>query len=300
MRNGIISFIIHFALALRNYSIPRTLILMLIILRSRIFRNLEEVKLNCTLQENENATTSMAPYLCEVRDIDISNIENIQLSLDFEFDSQDNFTLVGITPLAKRYMNNLEKVGNQFDFLLNSSVYILDHCIANKTQNKLNIQGEIQDTQLNYNSNDIVLQVNQDSENVTNLNINCDMNKIKINNYSLDCNVNKNFKGNLQSAISFIDQDILLLNFDSYNATITEEEENIEENIEQNGIYYRKKKNKNLGAGAIVAIIIASVIALGAVLATSYYFYRKYKNNNHTIVETSTMSALDKKSISIN
>ena len=86
MRNGIISFIIHFALALRNYSIPRTLILMLIILRSRIFRNLEEVKLNCTLQENENATTSMAPYLCEVRDIDISNIENIQLSLDFEFD----------------------------------------------------------------------------------------------------------------------------------------------------------------------------------------------------------------------
>ena len=83
-------------------------------------------------------------------------------------------------------MNNLEKVGNQFDFLLNSSIYILDHCIANKTQNKLNIQGEMQDTQLNVNSNDIVLQVNQDSENVTNLNINCDMNKIKINNYSLD------------------------------------------------------------------------------------------------------------------
>ena len=64
-----------------------------------------------------------------------------------------NFTLVGITPLAKMFMNNLEEIGNQFDFLLNSTIYIyiLDHCIADKYQTKLDIIGEIRNSRCSTN-----------------------------------------------------------------------------------------------------------------------------------------------------
>ena len=86
MRNNIISFIIYFALRLRTLSVARKLILILMILRNEALKNLEEIKVTRTLIENMD--TSMAPYFCEIKDLIISNIKNIQLSTNFEFNSQ--------------------------------------------------------------------------------------------------------------------------------------------------------------------------------------------------------------------
>ena len=96
--------------------------------------------------------------------------------------------------------------------------------------------------------------------------IECDINNIILQSYLLYCKSNETFEADLQSAISFIDDNgILLINFDYYN--------NYNESlikIEDNPVGYKRFFTKNnygkLTPGVIVAIVIILLLAISSII----------------------------------
>ena len=86
----------------------------------------------------------------------------------------------------------------------------------------------------------------------------------------MNCKSNESFKGEIQSAISFIDNnDILLLNF----ADIKESNINIE--ATPNNRKFFMTKGKKLGAGAIVGIIISIIVVIALIVFIIIYLRKK-------------------------
>ena len=275
-------FYIHFTSRTPDFNYPKTVNITVIFDYYRSLRRLEEKKGNCILEEN--GISSNGKYLCTVQS-DNSNIKNVKIFPNLEFDSTDNIIL-HMTPIAKMFINNIQDVKDQFNYLSDAHIYILDYCIQNRyKKNLLNISGEIQDPQPNLNNNmDIVLMINFDSESDSQTEINCTITDIKVKNYSLNCRVNENIEGNFQTAISFIDDDILITYFDSYN-------ESLIYNIKtQGGIRYNyNKKNKGISAGPIVAIVLASLACICALIGFIIVFGKKKVNQKYR--ENSTFNA---------
>ena len=273
------SFFIYF-ISLINSVFPKNLNIQLTIINNPILKLLSDVEGNCTLQGND--ADAKGQYLCQV-ETDTSNIKQIKLKNDFKFESKDNITVSSMTPLAKIYMDNIQNIGDKYDNLTNSTIYILDHSVYSKYGNLLfNITGIINGTQPNITSNNLVLMVNSasDSDDNTQIEVNCNIVDIIGNNYTLNCKSNEEIEGDLQSAISFIDNDILLVNFDEN----TNSEINLKTNITSNtrmGYYSRKNKNTGLNAGAIVGIILACAVPLISVITVMICC----KKTNHDIPE---------------
>ena len=64
--------------------------------------------------------------------------------------------------------------------------------------------------------------INRDSESNLQAEINCSFTDIKLKNYSLNCRINEGMKGDFQTAISFLDDDILVIHNESYYESINE------------------------------------------------------------------------------
>ena len=118
----------------------------------------------------------------------------------------------------------------------------------------------------------------------------CDLSNINENNYyNLNCIAREEFVGNLQSAMSFIDnRDILLINFQDsiqsiINATDTKESDKI----------FFNRSSWGISGGAIAAIIIVSIIVLAAVIAIIIYFLRNKQKNSKELYENSTIRKLE-------
>ena len=76
-------------------------------------------------------------------------------------------------------------------------------------------------------------------------------------------------KGDFQTAISFLDDDILITYFDSYY------ESKIEGVQKKGGIKYNiNKKNKGF-AGAIVAIVLVCIVSIVAIIVILIIFRKK-------------------------
>ncbi len=113
--------------------------------------------------------------------------------------------------------------------------------------------------------------------------LNCSIVDIIDNNYTLNCKretANTNYE--LQNAISYIDDEILLINFD----------EGAKSNIsfESTNIYRRysiSNKSGSLNAGGIIAIILAIIVAIIALIA-AFIFLRKdntkIKNRGESVI----------------
>jgi len=190
-----------------------------------------------------------------------------------------------MTPIVKRFLNNIQELKDQFNYFSNAQIYILDHCIKNRYQtNILKISGEIHDPQPILKNKDIVLMINLDSETNSQAEINCTFTDIKLKNYSLNCRINEDMKGDFQIAISFIGDNILVTFFDSYYESIFEGEE-IKENIK----YNTKKRNKGSSGVIIVAIVLVCIFSIGAIIAILIIFRKnKVKQDNHE--EESTLN----------
>ena len=115
----------------------------------------------------------------------------------------------------------------------------------------------------------------------------CIIDKINESSYSLNCELKDNINGDLQSAISFInDEEILLVNFDSGYSIITTN--NPYEN------YFSKKTSSNdLNSGKIVAIILPIVFVLIAIIGIIIYLKNK-KNNDKNELSSRKESASSK------
>ena len=110
--------------------------------------------------------------------------------------------------------------------------------------------------------------INLESESKITIESNCIIIKIKESSYTLNCKLKDNIKGDLQSAISFInDEEILLIYFDSENSNIT--------TINPYKKYF--SQTSSLKLDEIVAIILPIIFVLAAVIGIIIYL--KYKKN---------------------
>ena len=276
------SFQIHFVPIINN--IYSTLMKVnLTINYNEIIRILEEEEkeIECNLKETNNK--DIISYLCET-EIKNSNIKQIKINTNFNFVNQNNVTIIGSTPIAKMFMNNLQDIDDTYNNLENSTIYILDHSIYNKySSNLYNITGiMIQKPKSNLENKKINLMINHYSDNKIETESICTVIKNDENNYTLNCKSNRNINGDLQSSISFInDEEILLVNFDNgYNNII----------INNPSRRYISKNSNGLKPGAIIAIILPLVFALITAIGVAIYMKKEnITNENKTEIGTETI-----------
>ena len=219
----------------------------------------KEIEIECYLKEKN--ITNIVSFFCET-EIKNSNIKNVKIIPKFNFINQTNITIIGLTPLARMYINNLQDIDDKYDNLENYIVYILDHSIYNKYSTYIyNITGIMnQEPKSKLEGKNINLMINLESEDEISTESSCTIIKNNENSYTLNCESRKNIDGDLQAAISFInDEEILLINFDGgYNSTTT-----INTPYRK---YFLRKSSKGLKSGEIVAIILPIVFVLAAAI----------------------------------
>ena len=249
----------------KNYS--KTLITILEIIYTTYLRGLEEnYNVNCTLVETNNGET--ANYLCEVN-ASTANIKQISLKRVFQFGSGGDSKLVGISPVANIYIDNIQDINDKFSEILSSNptIYILDNSTLYRYKTyKFNIYGKMKDKEPNsaWKNKIINLMINAESEGKETIKeVSCTILDTNKNNYTLNCETNENIKYNVQSATSIIDNDILIINFDTYN---NETYNSILTPENGDNILYYSNKSKGIGAGQIIAIVLVIVVVLIAII----------------------------------
>ena len=127
--------------------------------------------------------------------------------------------------------------------------------------------------------------INIDSEETSVNEINCTITSTTGNNYTINCQPKEDKKYAFQSASSFIDNDILLVNFniDNINGSIPEIQDSDQvEEIQNYHRLFNLRKSSGLNTGSIVGITLASIVALVAVIGTICFFKRKYSKEKHS------------------
>ena len=279
MATSYFTFSIHF-IPLLNSLFSNTLTFPLNVIYNTYLRRLEEVNANCNLGESSE---SMVNYLCRVQ-AETANIKQIKFEPNFKF-SQGNVKIAGTTPLATMSMNNLQNIDDKYSKLLasNPSIYILDNSsFYGYGSNKFNISGTIsgeKPTSISLNK-DLSLMMNlqnNENEEETTKEADCTVTGIKNDKYTLDCTAKEKNKYNLQSAMSIVDNDILLVNIN--NSDGKEDGAVLDPDTAGDVPNYRySKKSGGIGAGAIVGIVLACVAVLVAVI-TAILCLKKNPNN---------------------
>ena len=256
------SFNIYFT-PIRNIIYSNTLIFTIIITYYTNIRSLKELKVNCTLAEIN--TDSKYKYFCKV-EADTYNIKQIKILPDFKFVSQENIKLIGITPFAKIYMDNVQLLDEKFDYIDNSTIYILDNSSYTKyDKNLFDIFGSIKNPQPIFENKDLLVMINVESDKKYYNEAECNITNITGHNYTLFCRSNETFDGDLQSALSFINNgNILIINF-AINNINNSSKINIESKRINNRFYYKNKVGDNISTiivTIVIIIAIASIIGL--------------------------------------
>ena len=236
-------------------------------------RRLENFIANCTLNETNRQTLTY--YNC-IAEIPTANINQIKLR---EFNPENNIKLVGITPLAEMFFDNFLEADKKYGNLFSNKkfIYILNNSTIEKIKSKkIEINGNIDGDKpkIFVKNKDLILIVNTESESETEnktTELNCTVGDIKGDNYTLICNITENIKYDLQNSLSIIDSEILLINFDNNENNVV-----LNETEKLNFRNYRKK-SKGLSTGAIVSIILASIVVVASVIGFAYFGAEKKK-----------------------
>ena len=245
-----ISFYIYF-ISVKNFLFSQKMIFHVLINNNSYLRLLQNYLVECNKVTNDNIKVK---YLCKT-EVTNSDIKRIICLKDFNFINQNNVKVIGITPIAQRYIDNLQNIEDKdlFDY----NIYILNNAINNKYDNNLfNISGIISEKP-NFGLINLILITNAKSENETTTEeeMDCNIVEIKDLNYALNCSAKENINYDIQSSVSFIDNDnILLINFDNNtNSTLT-----IENRENFHGRYYRN--NSGLSSTSLFLILFFSTL----------------------------------------
>ena len=205
----------------------------------------------------------------------------MEIEPDFHFLSPEDVEIIGITPLARMFMENLLLYDDKYDKISDSNVYLMENSVLYKYDTKFNITGQIDDPQPKLDNNSIVLMINllSDEENTTETDVNCNFNNGTGNNYyNLNCTAQEEFEGNLQFSMSFFDNgDILLVFFQDSNMS------NIDINIdtkEKSSRRFYTKNSRGINGGIIAVIVIVSLVAVAGVIAAIYCLRKNSRNMN--------------------
>jgi len=245
-------------------------------------RYLKETEGNCTLQNS--LTEKKLQYLCKIYE-ETKNIKQIKVEPDYYFVSQENVSIIGISPLAKMFMHNIQKLDEKYDSISNLTIYILDNSTYYKYDKLLfNISGAIDGPKPKLDNKNLTLIVNLVLETKIVEEVNCSIMNILKNNYSLDCKANETILCDLQSAISYVDDgDILLINFATNVESIISTEKDIGAKNANKRFYYSKKLS-SIKPGVIAAVIIIFIFVLAAIITMIYYNKKKVKNHIKVVI----------------
>ena len=285
MQTSSFSFMIHF-ISVRNYLHSQFLSFPLIY--NSNLRVLENQNANCTMINSQ----SMTSYLCQVQ-ASTSNIKEIKTEPDFNFLSQNIVSLIGITPLARMFMNNIQNTEDKYNLLLNpnQTIFIIDNSTLYRNgTHQFIISGTLVENKpkTDLKNKNLILMTNIESVgDDVEKEINCTVIDVINNNYTLTCRAKENIRYDLQSSISFIDKGIILINYDK---VIQGNETIFYPQIETKGSrYYHYNKSRGLNVGSILAIIFA---LLAAILATGTIMVCFRKKSNHVENNQSTIYSL--------
>jgi len=174
-------------------------------------RILKETNGNCNLQL---ITDLKYQYSCIAYE-DNKNIKSIAILPDFIFVNQENIDIISIYPFTQIFMNDLLSYDQRYNAIINSTIYLMDNSTY-EIYNKLlcNITGKINGTQPKLKNKNLNLIVNLHSGQKFETELDCSIDNIGLENYLLNCKSNEILESNFKIAISFIDNnDILLINF---------------------------------------------------------------------------------------
>ena len=156
-----------------------------------------------------------AAYLCNIN-ADVSNVGAIKVAKEFNFKSQD-INVIGISPVAQTLMENIQEAEGEYDNLLKSTIYVLDYSTVNTNNKnkKFNISGIIKEPKPIFDKINLTLIINvENDKNKIKVESKCTIIDINGSNYTLNCQGERNILYNLQNAVSFINNDSLVINFE--------------------------------------------------------------------------------------
>ena len=288
-----VSFDINFA-AVNGGPQPSTVTVPLVVDYESRMRFLGEKEIECKLKETGNK--DIATYSCE-SELESPNRKNIKIIPNFTFPGRKNANVVGSTPLANMFMDNLQNVDDSYDNLQNSKIYVLDHSLYNKyTTNLYNITGTMNEKpKSEFDKKQIKLMYTVGSEKTES---SCTIYKITEYNYTLNCQADEDTDGDIQSAISFIsDEEMLLVNVDGRSlnnpientTNVTDNEDSQNERGNSGNKRYYSKSSGGINAGAIVVIILVLVFVVAIVIGVALYLRNKASkitNRNEAVKES--------------
>ena len=271
------SYDIHFISLNKNIK-SLTMIHPIIIKYKTEFRNLdsEETISTCLMDVTKNKKFKAKCIVAK----DNSEIDNIELIPNYDFIHDDNI-IIKMSSLANKQKNNIYNLEN-IDYS-SYNIYILENSSIIKNENLLfSINGIIKENITNINNIDLILSSNNNTNETCE--VKCKIINIIDYNYTLNCESNENINANLDSSISIINNNSILL------ITFNDSESNIELERNIKSRYYFKKNDKTLGAGAIALIVIIPIIVIISVIAMICFAKKDNKNN---VNENSKIDSVD-------
>ena len=226
---------------------------------------------NAICELDENSYKNILIYFCQIY-AQITNLKSLKIESleEFQFfSSNDAISFKNIeikySPLGIFLANNIQYSKDEFDVLRNASIYILEHSLINKDEKHLNfnISGIISNQKPNFANVKINLLTftNYKNETIQEY-LNCSVIEIINNSYVLNCEGNKDCTYDLQNALSIINYELLMVNFDEgaiNNVSFNQESESHRLNL---------SKRNGLSAGTIVTIVLAIAAACAIVIVT--------------------------------
>ena len=165
----------------------------------------------------------MYTYSCEVETTSSESIKSVKIVKQFELSSV-NYTASGsVSPIIEQYLDNIQKIGNKFDFLINSTLYTLENSKIDLGEKQVfNISEIINGTKPKFEKVDLNLSVFVEYNNKTEeKHIEWSIIDIIENNYTLSCIRLKNANFSLKNAMSVIEAEILIIKFgEKENSTV--------------------------------------------------------------------------------
>ena len=234
---------------------------------------------NVECVKGEETSNGIEKYGCEI-DIENTDIKAINLDENIDFGTETNLV---ISPLASEYISNLQNIQNidSYDDLFNNgTIFILENPNLVQNGRKFNISGEINDDPQLPIGKKITLLVKKEQ---TKDEINCNIADNETTKYTLNCQiVNNTINYDLKNSMSAIDNGILMINFEDDNSIINKTD------IDKSTRRYYSKSSSGISSGAIVAIILCSILALASVFAIIYCL--KKNNTKRTDYKNESIS----------
>lgn len=228
---------------------------------TRNLRFLEDIDFDCSLADtNNNGINNKYTFDCSHA---YDKAKDIIIDLDtIRIDGEKPESTPGA--IYSKDLNN-----DISDLLDNKELLVMRNSAITNTNNKIEIQGTIDETI--YPNNPYLLVIDGESkENCT-----CNYNNLGNRIYTLTLNPKSSFEGNLHEQMGRINDDqSVILDFSDGTGNV---------NYSPIDVYRSRKSSSSLSTGAIIAIIIPCVAVLLAIVGLTFMMGKKGKNLNHAM-----------------